>query len=284
MPEIPVGAAAPWQAADYARHSSLQEAMASEVLALLQLSGSEHVLDVGCGDGRLTARIADCLPRGDILGVDASADMIAFAVVSFGSSAAYPRDNLRFEVVDARALPYRDAYDLVLSFNALHWVPEQAHALRGIAAALRPSGRAQLRLVVKGEQTSLEEIAEAVRRKPRWVEHFRGFSDPYLRLTGAEYGALATREGLQILAQETHLRSWDFTSHEAFFGFCRAGFGAWTRRLNPAAADAFVQDVISSYRGALAATGPLANVFHFYQMDIVLSKAGIAADELPARP
>ena len=67
-------AAAPWDAADYAQHSSLQEAMAGEVMALLNLRGNERVLDVGCGDGRLTARIAERLPDGDVLGVDASVD------------------------------------------------------------------------------------------------------------------------------------------------------------------------------------------------------------------
>src|SRR5690348_12878050 len=90
-----------WKAAEYSRHSQLQEAMANELLALIDLAGSERVLDVGCGDGRITARIAARVPEGMVVGVDSSRDMIAFA------SSHYPpstQPNLRFEVSDARQL------------------------------------------------------------------------------------------------------------------------------------------------------------------------------------
>ena len=132
-----------WDAAGYAKRSALQEAMAAEVLALLKLDGSERVLDVGCGDGRITAEIAGRVPRGYVIGVDASSDMIAFAR-EHGLS-GHP--NLQFEVCDARKLPFRGEFDLAVSFNALHWVPEQAEALRGIYAALKPGeiGRASCR-------------------------------------------------------------------------------------------------------------------------------------------
>lgn len=263
-------AAAPWDAADYAQHSSLQEAMAGEVMALLNLRGNERVLDVGCGDGRLTARIAERLPDGDVLGVDASPDMVRFATSTLAQGASGSPHNLRFEVADARTLPYHSAFDLIVSFNALHWVPEQTPALRGIAAALRPSGSAQLRLVVKGDVVSLEAVAERVRQEPRWAPHFDNFRDPYLRLTADEYAALAEHEGLKVLTQRTHLRSWDFHSDTAFFGFCKAGFGAWTRRLAPDDGDLYVHEVILAYQ--LAQAAPLAgkNVFRFYQMDITL--------------
>jgi trans-aconitate 2-methyltransferase len=259
-----------WNAADYARHSSLQEAMAAEVLALLELRGNESLLDLGCGDGRLSARIADRVLSGQVLGVDASPDMIAFATDHFGRDGIEPRANLRFEVADARALHYPAQFDLLVSFNALHWVPEQAAALRGIAGSLRPSGRAVLRLVVKGPIASLEEVAEATRHAPRWAPHFTGFADPYLRLDAAQYAALAEQQGLRVLSQRTHARAWDFQTHAAFFGFCRAGFGAWTQRLPSDARDAFVEEVIGAYRAALAASAAEANLFRFYQMDITL--------------
>ena len=68
-----------WDASGYAGISGLQQAMATEVLALLRLSGSERVLDVGCGNGKVTAEIASRVPDGAVLGVDSSADMIASA-------------------------------------------------------------------------------------------------------------------------------------------------------------------------------------------------------------
>jgi trans-aconitate 2-methyltransferase len=73
-----------WNASDYARQSSVQEAMAEEQRALLDLEGWEQILDVGCGDGKITAKIAERVPRGSVLGVDPSQAMIAFPSGHFG--------------------------------------------------------------------------------------------------------------------------------------------------------------------------------------------------------
>lgn len=117
------------------------------------MRGDEQVLDLGCGDGKLSARIAAMPPRGTVLGVDASADMVAFARQQFGP-AAWP--NLDFEVADARALAFGSRFDLVVSFNTLHWVPQQAGAPRGVHRALKRQGRVHLRLVTRAELGSLQ--------------------------------------------------------------------------------------------------------------------------------
>lgn len=254
-----------WQAADYAPHSGLQAAMAVEVLARLVLRGDERLLDLGCGDGKLSVQVAQRLPRGSVLGVDASADMIDWAQRHFG---AVP--NLRFEVADARALPYREAFDQVLSFNALHWVPDLEAALRGIRRALRPGGRALLRLVTKGELTSLEETAEQVRHEPPWAADFGALRDPYLRLDAAQVAALAGACGLRVCALDAQPKRWDFGSDEAFYAFCHAGFGAWTQALPPGRRDAFVREVLQRYEALIVARFGERHVFHFMQTDVEL--------------
>ncbi len=108
-----------WNAPAYDRISALQEAMAAEVLSLLDLKGAEHVLDLGCGNGKVTAEIAARVPQGSVLGVDASREMIDFASEHF-ATATHP--NVRFAVHDIRRLTYREEFDLVVSFNALHWI------------------------------------------------------------------------------------------------------------------------------------------------------------------
>src|SRR5205814_1184445 len=130
-----------WDATEYSRISSLQAAMAEEVLALLNLNGSERVLDVGCGQGKITAAIASRVPKGSVVGVDPSHEMIRFAQDHFTEA------NLRFEVADARRLSITNELDLAVSFNALHWIPDQDAALRSIRAALLLRGKTQFRLV-----------------------------------------------------------------------------------------------------------------------------------------
>jgi trans-aconitate methyltransferase len=90
-----------WNAADYAANSAVQQTWARELIAQLNLRGDEHVLDVGCGDGKVSAEIAQAVPRGSVVGVDASPQMIEFARKTF------PRGkipNLEFHVMDAREI------------------------------------------------------------------------------------------------------------------------------------------------------------------------------------
>jgi len=250
-----------WDASQYARVSGLQQAMADEVLSLLEVKGTERVLDLGCGNGKITARIAERVPRGSVLGVDSSSEMIVFASQNF-SSAAYP--NLQFEVMDISALPFREEFDLVVSFNALHWIPDQAKALQHVREAVKTDGRAQLRLVPKGERKSLEDVIEETRKSSRWEGFFAGFRDPYLHLTPEEYKALAEREGFAVERLRVEDKAWDFGSAATFAAFGDVTFIAWTQVLPEAERPAFVRDVLDRYR---AVAGD-AQTFRFYQMDI----------------
>jgi trans-aconitate 2-methyltransferase len=257
-----------WNASEYDRLSALQATMAEEVLSLLQLRGTERVLDLGCGNGKITGEIAARVPQGSVIGVDASADMIAFAA---SHSDAALHSNLEFRVADARHLPFHEEFDLIVSFNALHWIPDQALALQSIRAAVKSDGMAQLRLVPKGERKSLENVIEETRLSPRWIQYFDAFHDPYLHLTPEQYGELAERQGLRVLHTQTAAKSWDFQSRAAFQAFGSVTFVEWTQHLPEAERAAFVTDVLDRYRKVAADAPGEENLFRFYQMDIVLS-------------
>ena len=248
-----------WNVAGYVRISELQATMAAQMLGLLDLKGAERVLVIGCGDGRITTEIALRVPHGSVIGVDASEKMVAFARQHDGQA------NLRFEVADARALPFQQEFDLIVSFNALHWIPQQELPLCGIHAALKPEGLAQLRLVPRGERKSLENVLDETRLSVRWARYFDNFHDPYLHLTPEEYAKLAEENGLRVLDLRVHDQAWDFKSREAFFAFGCVTFVEWTRRLPDAEKAAFINDVLDRYQAV--ATG---DVFKFYQMDIRL--------------
>src|ERR1700761_1951302 len=126
-----------WNALGYQKISALQQAMAAEVLARLDIRNATRALDLGCGNGKITAEVARRVPHGAVLGLDASSDMIAFAREHF-APATYP--NLNFGVADIRNLTFRGEFDNVLSFNALHWIPDQATALKAIHASMSQGG------------------------------------------------------------------------------------------------------------------------------------------------
>ena len=79
-----------WDAKGYSERNSLQRWLAQEHLAMLELDGTERVLDIGCGDGRITAEIARRLESGSILGIDPSTHMIDFAQTHFADLRTSP--------------------------------------------------------------------------------------------------------------------------------------------------------------------------------------------------
>jgi len=259
-----------WDAEAYNRVSALQQWLAAKSLAGLQLRGDERVLDLGCGDGTITVELAARVPRGSALGVDASREMIAFAART-QPPAAHP--NLTFRVADAAQLPFAAAFDLVVSFNCLHWVRDQAAALRGIRAALAPSGRTHLRFVSRGSRTSLEAVIDATRRSPAWAPHFPDDRPPFVHLTPAEYRALAEQNGLRVERIDVQQEAWDFQSRDAFIRFAEATFVEWTRRIPAEQRLTFITDVLERYRRLGDGSAAQANVFTFYQMEVVLGRA-----------
>jgi trans-aconitate methyltransferase len=260
-----------WDARDYNRQSTLQQVMADEALATLKLRGDERVLDLGCGDGKITAAIAKQVPQGSVLGVDPSRDMVQFSQREFGAPKIA---NLTFDVADARHLTYDQEFDLLVSFNALHWVPEQAEALAGIHRALKPQGRAMLRFVSQGTRESLEDVIEEVRKQPRWAPSFEGYRQPYAHFTPDAYRQMSEAAGLRVLQLDVMDKAWDFQSREGFTAWARATFVEWTRKLAESEREAFIAEVLDRY-ARVASTGPQdAHTFKFYQMQIKLERAG----------
>jgi trans-aconitate 2-methyltransferase len=254
-----------WNAEGYSRQAALQKWVADEHLGSLTMAGGERVLDVGCGDGKITAGIADRLPRGSVRGVDPSTDMIAFAREHFR------RTNLDFAAGDATRLAYREEFDLIVSFNALHWVLDQAAALSSISRALRSRGRAFLELVPQAERRSIEDVLEATRRSPTWAPYFTRYRTPFLHLSPEEYGNLAEHSGLRVERIETERKQWDFGTREGFVDWARITFVEWTRMIPEAERDRFITDVLDAYALVGDDAGP--SVFVFYQMEVELRRS-----------
>ncbi len=86
-----------WDAEDYHKSSCEQQKWARELILKLELKGNERALDIGCGDGKVTAELAKRLPSGSVFGIDNSEELIRFAQGNFPSE-NFP--NLAFELID----------------------------------------------------------------------------------------------------------------------------------------------------------------------------------------
>ena len=120
---------AKWNSALYDEKHSFVWKLAAGVLELLEPKPGERILDLGCGTGHLTEKIAEAGAR--VVGVDRSPEMIRQA------KEKYPA--LRFEVMDARELTLDGPFDAVFSNATLHWIKEPERVIAGIAKLLRPA-------------------------------------------------------------------------------------------------------------------------------------------------
>ena len=182
-----------WDAHDYAAHSAAQHEWAGELIAKLRLRGDEALLDIGCGDGRATARIAERLPEGSVLGVDRSASMIALAREQF-PPACHP--NLSFRQMDATRLELPRAFDVAFSTAALHWVDDHEAVLAGVRRSLRPGGRLLFQMGGRGNVAETLAVVDEVIARPRWRGCFAGFTGPYHFHSPEDYTEWLPRAGL----------------------------------------------------------------------------------------
>jgi len=126
-----VNAASRWSPADYARNAAFVPALGHAALELLGAQPGELILDLGCGDGALTARIAEA--GANVIGLDSSPEMV---------EAARARGIDAF-VADAETMELErfGQFDAVFSNAALHWMLDPDAVASGIFKALRPGGR-----------------------------------------------------------------------------------------------------------------------------------------------
>jgi SAM-dependent methyltransferase len=186
--EAPEGEALPksvqrWSASDYARNGRFVQELAGAVFAMLAPRPGERILDLGCGDGALTAEIKAA--GADVVGVDLSDELLAVARMK----------GLAVRKLDGHALDFVSEFDAVFSNAALHWMRAPQLVVAGVARALRPGGRFVGEL---GGHGNVAAIATAMRA----VGERRGGDParvaPWFFPTPDEYGQLLAAGGFTM--------------------------------------------------------------------------------------
>lgn len=205
------------------------------------------MLDIGCGDGKVTAEIADCVQRGSVLGVDSSTAMIELARRAF-PIAAHP--NLSFEIADARALPYQERFDFVFSNAVLHWVVDHRPVLRGVARALKPGGRLLFQCGGRGNAEEFFAVAQRMAGEPAWSAFFEGFSFPWGFYGPAEYEPWCSNAGLEPRRIELLPRVMKQKGLTGLAGWVRTTWMPYTDRLPEDRREPFIREACERYCAA----------------------------------
>jgi trans-aconitate 2-methyltransferase len=173
----------------YEKASAHQKEWGTKLIAELELRGTERVLDLGCGDGTLTARIADLVPSGEAVGIDASRGMIEAA-------RSKVRKNLRFLLMDINELNYVEQFDVVFSNATLHWIKDHKRLLRNVGRALLKGGRLRFNFAGEGNCSHFFSVVREVMSAERFAAHFAGFDWPWYMPSVEEYSALMEASGM----------------------------------------------------------------------------------------
>lgn len=183
----------------YVHYSDLQRRWAWSFLAphLKEVPPDAKILDIGCGDGKITADIAKFIPQGSILGIDLSNSMLEWATRKY-----HPLEhpNLFFMKGSFLETEVFDQFDWVVSFCALQHCTDQKGALREISKILKPNGKLLI-LVPAMNNKAWNQARAKVQNSPKWAPYWQGYH-PRKFLSVQQYEDLLKETGFQIVKIE----------------------------------------------------------------------------------
>lgn len=202
-----------WNAQDYASNSFSQFHMALSYFQKLRLLNPQRILDVGCGDGKITAFIAQEFPYAQIIGIDNSGEMISFARKNFGNV-----PNLTFEQISADQLSYDQQFDVIVSFFCLHWVNNQDKALRAIVQSASVGADILLLFSIDPDQPVLQALRYANIIEP-FYDYFKNYEIPVHPLDLQLVCSMLKTEGCNVIFQQEDVKVDVFSSADVFYKF-----------------------------------------------------------------
>jgi len=230
-----------WNAADYHKNSASQQNWAHELIEKLHIRGDERILDIGCGDGKITAEIAQMVPDGSVVGIDSSAEMVSFARKSFTTP------NLTFRAMDARSLAFENEFDIVFSNATLHWVVDHRSVLQGISRALTSGGKCILQMGGKDNAATIIDTISSEAINKRWGHYFVETSFPYGFYSPDEYVPWLKDAGLTPIRVELLPRDMTQQGADGLAGWIRTTWMPFTHRIPEDLREDFIIDVVQEY-------------------------------------
>ncbi len=233
-----------WNAKDYQKNSQNQYAWAQELIPKLHLSGNETLLDIGCGDGKITAEIAKVIPNGRVIGIDSSPEMINLAQTLFPQN-DYP--HLSFQLADARNFVFQEIFDRVFSNAALHWIPNQSAVLFCVERCMKPGGKLLFQMAGKGNAQNIINILDEMLKVEPWQQYFEGFKFPYGFFDPKEYTAFLEEADLKPLRVELFPKEMKHQGAEGLAGWVRTTWLPFTEKLPANLKPKFVDELVTRY-------------------------------------
>lgn len=228
-----------WDARTYDRVSDPQEEWARELLLRLDLDGTETVLDAGCGSGRVTELLLERLPKGRVIGVDASPSMIELARERLGDDG-----RVELRVGDLAGLELGEPVDAIFSNATFHWVFDHDRLFARLFAAIRPGGALEAQCGGEGNVAEWIRSIDAAGGDERFAPYLRGMAPTHYFASPDNTESRLRRAGFD--AGRVWLEEKVATPGEPREFVRTVGLAKHLDRLPPELHDAFVDTVLGS--------------------------------------
>jgi trans-aconitate 2-methyltransferase len=171
-----------WDPKQYGKFTEAREAPFADVIGLVRADSRMRVVDLGCGPGTLTRKLANRFADAEIVGIDSSAAMLQKANELATSGLRFAQGTIE-EFADGGALD--GPFDLIFSNAALHWVPDHATLVPKLARRLSARGQLAVQLPADEFNSSRKIFADVA-----------GWRHDMATLDIAEYAQLLYASGL----------------------------------------------------------------------------------------
>lgn len=234
-----------WDAELYKNNSiKLQYTTAMSVVDNLSLQQNDMILDVGCGDGKITKQIAQRVPAGFVHAFDFSDKMIGLAQRDFGAL-----QNVEFKVDDASKFAYDVAFDKILSFFCIQWVKDKPGAFSSIYRHLKDGG--EFSIVVTDRNIHLKAGREELLSQTEWQAYFADYEDPTSVIDNQNYVDYLSDAGFTDFQIRTEDKYVHFDSYDQLRSFIKMVTAHINKLPEEALKDKFIDQLMALYTNSI---------------------------------
>ncbi len=256
-----------WNAENYHQNSSVQLEASKKILSEISFRGDESILDIGCGDGKITAIISTHIPRGKVLGIDLSPEMLLFANKKFKTS---KYKNILFKLLDATKIRFEKEFDIVFSSFVLHWVINFNLFIKKIHKSLKDNGKIVFTIPL-GISSPLELATKEAIKSSTWAEFFTDYVNTWSTLNASQYEKAIISAGFKLISCEIISHKKIFDSRKSFENYVIQWY-PYINYIDDELKEGFFRDVIDRYL-EIEPSCSLGKInFEFPRVDIIACK------------
>ncbi|WP_406658081.1 methyltransferase domain-containing protein [Methanolobus sp. ZRKC2] len=196
----------------YEKSSSHQKEWGERLIKEIDLKGTEHILDLGCGNGLITKALAERVPEGSVVGVDSSSSMLERARF-------HQLDNMEFRLLDISDIIFDREFDIVFSNAAMHWVRDHGNVLRKIYASLKSGGIMRMQFAGEGNCPTLSKVLEESMSSAAFEQLFQDFEWPWYMPDANSYEDMLSSAGFMKYRVWMEDADRNFQDDQSFVGW-----------------------------------------------------------------